>query len=198
MDLQTIIFMGRSGCGKGTQVALLKDYIKQNDSENREIFSLETGAKFREMIEGDSFTSKLAKEIYSNGDLQPAFLAIHIWSHILIESLKEKNHIILDGTPRTYPESVILDSVMGFYKRVKPVVVHINVSRNWSKERLMERARFDDTEEGVEKRLNWFDNEVVPAMNHLRDSSIYNFVEINGEQTIEEVHKELIQKIFAK
>ncbi len=198
MELQTIIFMGRSGCGKGTQVALLKDYINQNDSENREIFSLETGAKFREMIEGDSFTSKLAKEIYKNGDLQPAFLAIHIWSHILIESLKENNHIILDGTPRTYPEVVILDSIMGFYGRVKPTVVYINVSRDWSKERLTERARFDDTKEGVEKRLNWFDNEVVPAMNHLRESEIYNFIEINGEQTIEDVHKELIQKVFAK
>ena len=28
MNLQTFIFIGRSGCGKGTQVALLQEYIK--------------------------------------------------------------------------------------------------------------------------------------------------------------------------
>jgi len=181
MELQTLIFIGRSGCGKGTQATLLKDYIKQNDSEKRELFSLETGAKFREMIEGDSYTSHLSKKIYDAGELQPAFLAIHIWSHILLGDLKENSHIVLDGTPRTYPEAIVLDSVMNFYQRVKPTVIYINVSRDWSKERLSARARFDDTESEVEKRLNWFDKEVTPALNHLRDIGIYNFVEINGE-----------------
>ncbi len=196
MELQTIIFIGRSGCGKGTQATLLKEYIKNNDTENREIFSLETGAKFREMIEGPSYTSNLSKKIYDSGELQPAFLAIHIRSHILIEDLKENCHIVLDGTPRTYPESIVLDSVMNFYGRSKPTVLFINVSRDWSKERLAGRARTDDTSEGVEKRLNWFDKEVTPALNHLRDIGLYNFVEINGEQTIEDVHKEIIQKLF--
>lgn len=196
MQLQTIIFIGRSGCGKGTQAKLLKEYISKNDTENREIFSLETGAKFREMIEGESYTSKLSKEIYNNGELQPAFLAVHIWSHILLEDLEENNHIVFDGTPRTYPEAVVLDSVMNFYKRQNPTIIFLNVSRDWSKKRLLERARFDDTTEEVEKRLNWFDKEVMPALNHLRDIGIYNFLDIDGERSIEDVQKEIIQKVF--
>lgn len=196
MQLQTLIFIGRSGCGKGTQVSLVKEYIKKNDLKNQEIFSLETGQKFRELIEGNSFTSKISRDIYNSGELQPAFLAIHIWSHILIEDLKEDCHIILDGTPRTYSEAIVLDSVIDFYKRHKPTVVYINVSREWAKKRLKERSRFDDTDEVIEKRLNWFEKEVTPALEHLRNVNLYNFIEVNGEQSIEEVQKEIIDKIF--
>jgi hypothetical protein len=32
MELQTFIFIGRSGCGKGTQVALLQEYMKKQVS----------------------------------------------------------------------------------------------------------------------------------------------------------------------
>ena len=44
---QSFIFMGRSGCGKGTQAKLLMEYLKKIDPA-RDIFYLETGAGVRE------------------------------------------------------------------------------------------------------------------------------------------------------
>ena len=58
---QTFIFIGRSGCGKGTQAERLKKYITEHDSEKREIFYFETGGGVRKFIGGSNFSSSLAK-----------------------------------------------------------------------------------------------------------------------------------------
>ena len=38
--------------------------------------------------------------VMKKGKLQPAFLAIHIWSHLLIEQMDKDKDLIVDGTPR--------------------------------------------------------------------------------------------------
>ena len=48
MNLQTVIFIGRSGCGKGTQIEQFKNFLKNNDE--REVFHLEAGDRFRNLI----------------------------------------------------------------------------------------------------------------------------------------------------
>ena len=75
MELQTFIFIGRSGCGKGTQVELLQEYIKKQDHK-RYAFYIETGARFRQFIKEHSLSSRLAAEIYKTGNRQPDFIAV--------------------------------------------------------------------------------------------------------------------------
>ncbi|PCI19209.1 hypothetical protein COB64_04170 [Candidatus Wolfebacteria bacterium] len=196
MNPKTFIFIGRSGCGKGTQAKLLEEYLHKNDP-NTDVFYLETGEKFRELIKGTSLTSTLANEIYINATRQPDFLAIHIWSHIFNESIKDNQHVIIDGTPRSLGEIKILDTAVNFYKWDTPVFIHMDVSRQWSTIRLMERGRSDDiNEEDIKKRLDWFDTDVAPAVEYAKDNDLYKYVHINGEQTIEEVHSEILKKIF--
>ena len=130
------------------------------------------------------------------GELQPPFLAIHIWSHLMIEQMDEQKHLIIDGTPRKLEEAMVLDGALQFYKRKNIYILHVNVSRKWSIDRLVGRGRADDKSiNEINKRLDWFDTDVIPAIDYLKQNPIYNYVDINGEQTIEEVHKEIIQKI---
>jgi adenylate kinase family enzyme len=75
MKLQTFIFVGRSGCGKGTQVVLLQEYMKKQDQQRR-IFYIETGERFRQFIKEHSLSSRLAAEIYNSGSPQPDFIAV--------------------------------------------------------------------------------------------------------------------------
>ena len=82
MELQTFIFIGRSGCGKGTQVGLLQEYIKKQD-HNRQILYIETGERFRQFIKEHSLSSRLAAEIYKTGNRQPDFIAVWMWSPFL-------------------------------------------------------------------------------------------------------------------
>lgn len=187
--------MGRSGCGKGTQAKLLQDYLKKTDP-NREIFYLETGDKFREFIEQNNYTSSLSKKVMETGELQPAFLAVHIWSHVFIENLKGDENLILDGTPRTLSEAITLDTALTFYNRENIKVFVIDVSKDWSKTRLSLRGRSDDSRSGdTDKRLEWFDTDVVPAIRHMEDAKLYEVVRINGEQSIEKVHQDIIAEI---
>ena len=195
MTPQTFIFIGRSGCGKGTQAELLKEYLEKNGSNP--VFYLESGERFREFISQNSSTADLSREIMKSGGLQPVFLAIHIWSHVMIEQMDKEKHLIIDGTPRKLEEAKILDGALDFYSRENPTIIFMNVSRKWSEDRLSGRGRSDDQEkQNVEKRLDWFDADVMPAVEYFRTNSKYKFLDINGEQTIEEVHEEIIQKAF--
>ena len=66
MEPLTFIFIGRSGCGKGTQAELLQEYIKKLDQQ-RLIFYIETGERFRQFFTEQSLSSRSAAENYLGG-----------------------------------------------------------------------------------------------------------------------------------
>ncbi len=198
MDLKTIVFIGRSGCGKGTQADLLIEELKRRDSEHPVVY-IETGEGFRAFLTKDTHSSALAREVYASGALQPEFLAVYMWSDALTKSMVGNEHLILDGTPRKAREALVLDSAFSFYKRVRPTIIHVNVSSAWSRERLHERHRADDIDPAeVEKRLAWFDADVVPAIEWYKTAPGYQYSEINGEQPIEAVHADIMSAVFGK
>jgi adenylate kinase len=196
METKTFIFIGRSGSGKGTQARLLQEYLKDIDPETPVLY-IETGAKFREFLKEDTYTSELSKDIYKKGDLQPDFLAIRIWSEELRQNVNGNEHLLFDGTPRQLREAYILESALDFYKKDDVYIVYPNVSRKWSEERLMARGREDDKDiSDVKRRLDWYDDKVAPVIEYYRANPRYKFIDVNGEQTIEQVYEEIKRKIF--
>ena len=73
MQNTAYIFIGRYGAGKGTQAKLLLDALKRNRPD-RPVLYLETGAKFRNFIAGDNYTSRLSKDGVDKGHLMPEFM----------------------------------------------------------------------------------------------------------------------------
>ena len=51
-------------------------------------------------------------------------------------------------------------------------------------------------EEEIGRRLNWFESDVLPAVEYFRKYSKYAFVELNGDQPVEAVQQELLAKVF--
>lgn len=191
--LHTFIFIGRSGCGKGTQAGLLKDRIAHLDPDKRQILYIETGNYVRDFIRQEHYSSKIARDIYERDDREPDFLGAFLWSKALIDELDENMHLVIDGAPRARDEAQVFTSALEFYKREKPTVIYINVSRKWSENRLLARGRSDDrTLTKIDKRLNWFDKDVVPAIEYLKTNSLFRFIEIDGEQPIKKVHADII------
>ncbi|HEX7194026.1 MAG TPA: nucleoside monophosphate kinase [Chthoniobacterales bacterium] len=196
MKLETFIFIGWSGCGKGTQVALLQEYVKKQDHKRR-ILYIETGERFRQFIKEHSLSSRLAAEIYKAGNRQPDFIAVWMWSHLLVEEMTGEEHLIFDGTPRSLHEAQIIDTAITFYNRQRPHVIYLNISRETSKARMIARRRMDDiNEEEIERRLNWFESDVLPAVEYFRKYSKYTFIELDGDQPVEAVQQELLLKVF--
>ncbi|MEK7635169.1 MAG: nucleoside monophosphate kinase [Patescibacteria group bacterium] len=195
MTPQTFIFFGPSGCGKGTQAKLLQEELAKKDP-TRKILYIETGQKLRELAEKDTYTGKETKKILENGRLVPVFLPIWIWTEILMENITGDEHIFMDGISRRIEEANVLDSALQFYKRENPIVVSIEVSDKWATERLLGRGRSDDTEEEIKNRLSFYHKDVVPVLEYFKNNSYYKFISINGERSIEEVHQDLVGKIF--
>lgn len=194
MQPQTFIFFGPSGSGKGTQAKLLQEEIKKRDPE-RDILYIETGQKFRELAEKDSFTAQKVKEMIGSGGLAPVFLPIWMWTGIMIESIKGNEHIFMDGMSRRLIEANVLDSALKFYKRENLRVVSIECSNEWAVKLMKGRGRSDDTEEEMKKRLAWYKENTVPAIEYFKNDPDYEFISINGEQTIEKVHQEIMAKV---
>lgn len=193
--LHTVIFIGRSGCGKGTQAKLLMDNIHDEDTEKRKILYVETGEWFRRFIRSTGYSSEISAKIYDKDDRQPDFLAVVSWGQTLLEEMNPDQHLVFDGTPRSEPEAKMLTTAIKFYKRESPTVIYIDVSREWSEKRLLSRGRLDDVSlDKIDKRLDWFDRDVIPAINYFKSDPSYRVITVNGEQSVDAVHSELKAK----
>jgi adenylate kinase family enzyme len=194
MNLQSFVFIGRSGCGKGTQIEMLMKLLKEKDPE-REILYIYTGQEFRNFIQGPSATQKISKSIYDSGGLMPEFLTVHMWVKPLVEKYKGNQHIIFDGTPRKFHEAGVLHSMFSFYKLEKPWVINIGISAEEAVKRLLKRERQDDTEADIRKRLGWYETDVAPTIEFYRDNPNYNFLYVDGEKSPEDVHLDIAKKM---
>ena len=194
----TFIFIGRSGCGKGTHVDLfLKEFKELKPDES--FCYIESGKKFRDFIEGTTYSSELSKKIMEEGKLHPEVLAVWVWANLMLENLKKGDHLVLDGTPRKLREAHVLETAFGFYGLNRIYVIHLDITREETKRRLALRGRFDDKDpKDVEERLDWFDNEVAPVIDFYKNNSRYEYIHINGERPIEEVHQEILERLALK
>lgn len=196
---RTYILIGPSGCGKGTQVKLLREYLEKIEPQFSQ-FYLQSGSLFREFVKGNTFAADISRDALNNGERQPDFLAMWIWSDTFIKNLHGNEHLIIDGSPRSLNEAQNLDIALKFFRRTQPTVIFMNVSSEWALARMLGRAkeegRADDTEQAIKKRLAWYERDVMPVVEYYRRDREYDFVEINGEQSIEAVHAEIISKIF--
>lgn len=196
MEPLTFVFIGRSGSGKGTQVELLKKKLAEHDGATvRPVFHLESGARFREFIAAGNYSGTLAGEINQRGELQPAFLSVWVWSHLMVENMKGDEHLILDGTPRREGELDILDSALQFYGRKNIHVIHVDISRDEAAKRLSGRGRGDDKPDLITRRLDWFDENVIPTIERFRGMKGYTVHDINGERTVEEIHEDITRAV---
>ncbi len=191
---QFFIIIGRSGCGKGTQADLLRKYLEEKGTEK--VLHITTGGGFREFIERDTYASHLSKEITNNGKLNPEFLAIWNWSNIFINTLTGSEAVILDGAPRKLIEVVALESAVTFFGYHKPTVIYIDVPESWALERIAERNREDDRNPvDAELKQRWFEENVLPVIEHYAHDPKYNYIHVNGKQLPDEVHKEIVEKL---
>jgi adenylate kinase family enzyme len=193
--IYTIILIGISGAGKGTQASLIRKYIKENDIKNS-ILHLETGRKFRELMSTDGYTQEKVKEVNLAGKLQPDFLAVWNWSDQLVKGMDYNKHLIIDGTPRKLGEAELFHQAIGFYGRKNVCVINLSLSEEVAKQRLEERGRKDDVKEGdIERRFEWFKNETLPAIEYLKNIKEYRYLEVDGSKSIDDVQDEIIEFI---
>lgn len=193
MQGQNFVFFGIVGSGKGTQVKLLQEYLKKKDSLEQ-VYAY-PGNVYRTLVGSGSYVGNIIKDSMTRGELQPNFLTNAIFSDILLSDLTPEKHLIADGYPRTLDQAENFEQMMSFYSRKEVKIVYIKLTEEEAMKRNLLRGRHDDTEEGLKRRFEEYKNNVVPAMNYFKGKSGYEIFEINGEQSIEDVHRDIIKAL---
>lgn len=192
MQSSTFVFFGIVGSGKGTQINLLIDFLKNNF--NQESIHAYPGNEYRQIINSENQISSLIKETLERGSLQPDFLTNAIFVNILINQLNQNTNLVADGYPRTINQSENFLEQMSFYKRENIKIIYIKLSEEEAMRRNLLRGRSDDTEEGLKRRFDEYKNNVVPSMEFLKNKGV-EVIEINGEQSVEAVHQDIISSL---
>ena len=182
----TLLIIGRSGCGKGTQAELLIKHFKID------IF-IQTGDLFRKWAQQPTVTGKKIAEILSEGGLLEDWVAVYNWQRELFDNLKsEEQSIIFDGLARRLDEAKVLDEVMQWLERpLTPIL--IDITREEAFKRLQLRGRSDDTDENINKRLDWYDDEVMQSVNYYEEQG--KLLKIDGMPTEKEVSENILSAL---
>ncbi len=125
-----ILFFGPNGSGKGTQGAILKGQYK--------IPHIESGAIFRENIQGKTELGAKAKAYIDRGDLVPDDITIPM----ILDRLQKgdcKKGWLLDGFPRNKNQAVMLHEALKKAGLALNYVIEIVLDREIAKNRIMGR-----------------------------------------------------------
>jgi len=187
---QAFIFFGSSGSGKGTQAELLQKHLETIDT--REVLKVETGKRFRELATAESYVGQMSAKVTNEGALQPVFLSVWNWTEAFMSSLKENQHLIIDGSPRRRREPPILESAFDFFEYPDVHIIYLKVDPEAVKKRMLERGRQDDDLEKIDRRLTWFAEYVIPMLDYYKNNERYHFHEIDGGMSVDEVFQAVL------
>ncbi|MEX0593542.1 MAG: adenylate kinase [Balneolaceae bacterium] len=177
-----IILFGPPGAGKGTQAARIREYYK--------IAHLSTGDIFRSAIKNKTELGKRVKGILDAGELVPDQTVVDL----VAEEIKKPEYndgYILDGFPRTVSQAQSFDDLLSKDGESIDAFLTLEVPEEELIRRILSRGedRSDDTEEGVKRRLEVYNNETRPVKDHYKESGAYH--EITGTGTIDEIFSEI-------
>ena len=191
----TIIFIGPQGSGKGTQIDLLSKVLKKIDPEHR-VTDIQTGRRFRALAaKGEGFTERKVHETLDSGILQPLFLSVVLWGDAFQHHADPEGHILIDGFPRTVNEAKVLESALAFYKREHIIIINLETDEDIVRERMLLRARPDDTQNSIEARLTWYKEETLPVLAYYKERMHTTVINCDGTRTIHEVHAEILSSL---
>jgi len=182
-----IVFFGPPGSGKGTQAKLL--------SKELNILHLSTGDILRDKLrDGDELSIKL-KEIMSSGNLVSDEILNQIIAYKLV-SEECRNGYILDGYPRTIPQSEFLLSFAKSNNFNLDIIFNFAIDFKIVEERIILRAkqeqRSDDNIDVIKTRLDKYIEETHPVSQFFSQKFSQNFFTINASEEVYQIQKELI------
>ena len=211
------ILLGGPGAGKGTQADLI--------SRRLGLAHIASGDLFRQEQASGSDMGKIAKSYMEKGQLVPDEVTVKMILG-RISQPDCASGILLDGFPRTLEQAKALDEALGKTNQGIDLVLHIKVPREELIRRLSGRwicrecqtpynvveappkvagkcdkcggelyQRADDAEETVQKRLDVYVAQTAPLIEYY--ASAGKLAEVNGEQGIEQVGRDLIAAIEA-
>ncbi len=170
-----ILFLGPPGAGKGTQAAMLASALH--------IPHISTGAMLREAIAAKTPLGLQVDSVVASGELVSDELVVAIVDERL-DREDARCGYLLDGFPRNVAQAQALNDAV--INAIGTVVV-LDVDTDELVARLLNRAeeegRADDNEQTIRRRLEVYENETAPLVDHYGAAVL----RVDGVGSIEEV-----------
>jgi adenylate kinase len=210
-----VVLMGGPGAGKGTQAKRLEDRLG--------LPQIATGDLFRENLKNETELGRLAKTYMDRGELVPDKVTVAMVRDRL-SRVDCASGALFDGFPRNLLQAEALDALLAEKGACVNVVPYIHVDSDVLLARLAGRwtcpvcgrgyhvlfnppqepgicdedggqlyQRDDDTAETQKRRIAVYFEQTAPLLDAYRQRGL--LVEINGEQSIDAVHQDLVQAI---
>ncbi len=178
-----VLLMGPPGAGKGTQAAKL--------AASRGLTKLSTGDMLRDHVRRGTELGQRAKSLMDEGVLVPDELIIAMVREEL--SRMDPVRVLLDGFPRTVGQAKALDGMLRELGAPIDAVVVLSVDSEELVRRLMGRAsaegRSDDNEETIRTRMQVYQEQTRPLLDHYREAGKLH--RVNGVGSEDEVHERI-------
>lgn len=153
--------MGPPGSGKGTQVRLLRDAYGWEH--------LATGDLFRDHLRLGTPLGRLAEQHMSKGHYVPDEVTVGMVRERL-GRIPASTRIVFDGFPRTVAQAKALDDLLREHGRRVARVILLEVPREVLLGRISTRgrssARSDDSPDVIGRRLEVYDEQTRPVVEH--------------------------------
>jgi adenylate kinase len=210
-----VVLLGAPGSGKGTQGMPLADQFG--------LAHVASGDMFREHLKAGTELGELAQSYMNRGELVPDDVTIRMVLDRLTRPAAAKG-VILDGLPRTLAQATALDEALGKQGKQADKVPYVVVSNDELLRRLGGRwicraqghsyhvvsnppksegvcdvdgselyQREDDSIDVARNRLKVYFEQTEPVVDYYRGRGV--LVEVNGEQSIEAVHDDLVSAL---
>lgn len=181
MDVNTVLFIGKPGSGKGTQAALL--------AEKTGFSVIASGDLFRALMKEDTDVGRKMREEVEKGLLAPDWFAMYLFQKSVL-GLPSDSGVLFDGFGRKVPEAKVVVDVLNWLGRPF-TAIHVKVSDEEIVDRLGKRSavsgRADDL--AVEKRLEEYRIYTEPSIEVFRDAG--RLIEVNGEGEVAAIQKDI-------
>lgn len=180
--LRLVIF-GRQGAGKGTQAARLVSHFG--------VVQISTGDMLRTAVEAKTDMGLKASEVMAAGGLVGDDIINGIVRDRLDEDDVRTGGFVLDGYPRTIPQAEALALILG--KRELHAAINLVVPLEEVTKRMKDRGRADDTDEGIARRLELYEQETRPVLAWFEARDM--LVTVDGFDTEEVVWERLVEAV---
>ncbi|MEL6777305.1 MAG: adenylate kinase [Cyanobacteria bacterium J06597_16] len=177
-----LIFLGPPGAGKGTQAIAL--------SQRLEVPHISTGDILRQAFARRTSLGLQAQSYVEAGELVPDTLILAMLRERLSKPDVSKGWI-LDGFPRTLNQAKALDELLTILSQPYPKVIYFEATSGRLIDRLMQMNRPDDTASTIRRRLEIYDEQTTPLIDHYQRRLC--LTTINANRSAAEVASELSQ-----
>lgn len=187
METKTVFFIGKPGCGKGTQAKLL--------SEKTGWQVISSGSQFRAIGAEDTPVGRKVRLEVDAGLLSPHWFAMYLYLKALF-NLPEGSGVIFDGFNRKVPEAELVIDSLKWLERpfvIFNIIVSDDVVRHRLELRKQTSGRADDS--AVDERMKEYEQFTKPAIEIFRSSG--TLIEINGEQGLEAIAEDIYNALAA-